>query len=480
MTDEAPDAGKKRRRPRYRGTHPRAFSEKYKEHDPTRFPGERAKVLASGKTPAGSHVPVLVAEVLAALEPEPGDVAVDATLGYGGHASEILKRILPGGRLLALDVDPIELPKAEARLTALAESLGDAGAVRCVRRNYAGLRKLLEAEGLARGADVILADLGVSSMQLDDPARGFSWKHDVPLDLRMNPGARPAGRRAPRRMKKEEIEDFLRRYGDEPEAAGIAAALRATIERSAHAATTRRTSPKHRRHSPSKTLRTSTREPWSLAYEGRTSRDASEAKKSSLQRTFQAIRILVNDELTALDAFLRDLPALPRARRARRDPDVPLGRGPPREEGVRGRPRGRHSTRDVSGRGRARDARGAARESPLLRRQAALGGPGALTHFRRRASRPRDTETRRRRGSRGAVSASPGRPADEGGRPFGATPNATSAAMKTPARPSPATRPDAARTPPSLPSGGRPWRDRSTRPRAQPPTKIGAMDASGR
>ena len=106
----------KRRRPRYRGTHPRRFEEKYKEHDPARFPAERAKVLASGKTPAGSHVPVLVAEVLEALAPAPGDVAVDATLGYGGHATEILKRILPGGRLLALDVDPIELPKAEARL----------------------------------------------------------------------------------------------------------------------------------------------------------------------------------------------------------------------------------------------------------------------------------------------------------------------------------------------------------------------------
>jgi 16S rRNA (cytosine1402-N4)-methyltransferase len=168
VIDEPPGTEKPRRRPRYRGTHPRAFSEKYKEHDPTRFPDESVKVLASGKTPAGSHVPVLVAEVLEALAPAPGDVAVDATLGYGGHASEILKRILPGGRLLALDVDPIELPKAEARLKALAESLGDAGAVRCARRNYAGLRKLLHEEAPA-GSDVILADLGVSSMQLDPP-----------------------------------------------------------------------------------------------------------------------------------------------------------------------------------------------------------------------------------------------------------------------------------------------------------------------
>ncbi|MCM3876827.1 MAG: 16S rRNA (cytosine(1402)-N(4))-methyltransferase, partial [Thermoanaerobaculia bacterium] len=99
MTDEPPGAGKPPRRPRYRGTHPRAFSEKYKELDPVRFPDQRGKVLDSGRTPAGTHVPVLVLEVLAALQPGPGDFAVDATVGFGGHASELLKRILPGGRL---------------------------------------------------------------------------------------------------------------------------------------------------------------------------------------------------------------------------------------------------------------------------------------------------------------------------------------------------------------------------------------------
>ena len=238
MTDGAPGPPRTRR-PRYAGTHPRRFEEKYKERDAARYPEEREKVIASGKTPAGSHVPVLVAEVLEALAPAPGDVAVDATLGYGGHAAEILKRILPGGRLLALDVDPVELPKATARLGALAAALGAPGAVKTVRRNFAGLRKLLDEEGLARGADVILADLGVSSMQLDDPDRGFSWKHDVPLDLRMNPtrGA-PAGALL-LKMKREEIEDLLRRLGDEPEAAGIAAALRTTID--ARGTTPRRT-----------------------------------------------------------------------------------------------------------------------------------------------------------------------------------------------------------------------------------------------
>jgi 16S rRNA (cytosine1402-N4)-methyltransferase len=316
VTDGAAQPPRKRR-PRYRGTHPRAFSEKYKELDPTRFPNEREKVLASGKTPAGSHVPVLVLEVLEALGPKAGDLAVDATLGFGGHASELLKRILPGGRLLGLDVDPIELPRAEARLKALARERGEPDAVRCVRRNYAGLRKLLAEDArAAAGADVVLADLGVSSMQLDDPSRGFSWKRDGPLDLRMNPQrGLPAGELL-LKMKREEIEDFLRRWGDEPEAAGIAKALRETIDHRLAAAQAPHDAPDPHpssgythllRNLP---LRTSdVAAAVESAYEGRADRHASEAKKSSLRRTFQAIRILVNDELTALESFLRDLPA---------------------------------------------------------------------------------------------------------------------------------------------------------------------------
>jgi 16S rRNA (cytosine1402-N4)-methyltransferase len=301
----------RKRRPRYAGTHPRRFEEKYKERDAARYPEEHTKILLSGKTPAGSHVPVLVAEVLETLAPAPGDVAVDATLGWGGHASEILRRILPGGRLLALDVDPIELPKAAARLESLAKDLGAPNSVKTVQRNFAGLRKLLDAEGLSRGTEVIIADLGVSSMQLDDPNRGFSWKHDVPLDLRMNPQrGLPAGALLTR-LTSEEIEEFLRRYGDEPEAEGIAGHLAEAV---------RRAQAPHDAPDPGRSsgdthllrnlpLRTSdVAAAVELAYEGRISRHASEAKKSSLQRTFQAIRILVNDELTALDAFLRDLP----------------------------------------------------------------------------------------------------------------------------------------------------------------------------
>src|SRR5205814_1821028 len=180
---------------------PRRFEEKYKEHDPQRYSETVAKVLASGKTPAGTHRPIMVTEILEVLAPKPGEVAVDCTLGYGGHAQEILARLQPGGRLLGLDADPVELPKTEARLRAAGFGLEIFTAI---RSNFAGLPQALatafgarlwsetqpqhienveraaadasHTAALRSGADCILADLGVSSMQLDDPSRGFSVK----------------------------------------------------------------------------------------------------------------------------------------------------------------------------------------------------------------------------------------------------------------------------------------------------------------
>src|SRR5208282_2502767 len=182
-TSEFAPALPHRRRPRYSGKNPRRFEEKYKERDPQRYGETVAKVLASGKTPAGTHRPIMVAEIMEVLKPQPGEVAADCTLGYGGHAREILPKLQPGGRLIGLDVDPIELPKAEARL----RELGFGTDVFVAHRsNFAGLAKILAAEQLA-GADIVLADLGVSSMQLDDPGRGFSVKFEGPLDMRMNP-----------------------------------------------------------------------------------------------------------------------------------------------------------------------------------------------------------------------------------------------------------------------------------------------------
>ncbi len=183
MVNEIPAAGSvpHKRRKRYSGKNPRRFEDKYKEHG-----GDAetiAKVAASGKTPAGTHRPIMVAEILEVLAPRPGGVAVDCTLGYGGHAQEILAKISPDGKLLGLDADPVELPKTEARLRAL--GLGET-IFTAHRSNFAGLPQILAAQNLT-GADVILADLGVSSMQIDDPVRGFSVKFDGPLDMRMNP-----------------------------------------------------------------------------------------------------------------------------------------------------------------------------------------------------------------------------------------------------------------------------------------------------
>src|SRR5438067_749718 len=177
MTEDIPPeppATPHKRRPRYSGKNPRRFEEKYKERDPQRYAETVAKVIASGKTPAGTHRPIMVAEILEALAPKPGDIAVDCTLGHGGHAREILARIQPGGVLLGLDADPIELPKTEARLRAMGFGPEIFSAH---RSNFAGLAQVLAQNNLA-GADVILADLGVSSMQIDDPVRGFSVKQE--------------------------------------------------------------------------------------------------------------------------------------------------------------------------------------------------------------------------------------------------------------------------------------------------------------
>src|SRR6266853_4240994 len=209
------------RRPRYRGKHPRRFTEKYKEHDPQRYVETVAKVLAAGKTPAGTHRPIMVAEILEVLAPKSGEVAADCTLGYGGHAREIFARIQPGGKLLGLDTDPIELPKAETRFRAL----GFGPEIFTAHRtNFAGLPQVLAQAGLA-GAAVILADLGVSSMQLDDPARGFSVKQAGPLDMRMNPQRGQPASALLEKIRPDALAVLLVDNADEPRAALLAPVL---------------------------------------------------------------------------------------------------------------------------------------------------------------------------------------------------------------------------------------------------------------
>jgi 16S rRNA (cytosine1402-N4)-methyltransferase len=275
------EPGEHRRRKRYRGTHPRAYHEKYKELDPERYAEDVERVIARGDTPAGSHRPIMVAEVLRALEPRAGEIAVDATLGWGGHARALIPRLLPGGRLYGLDVDPLELPRTEARLRAEGfprEALD----VRSM--NFAALPQLLAAEGLA-GVNLVVADLGVSSMQIDDPARGFTYKREGPLDLRMDPGKGLTAAALLAAIGEDDLRRLLRDNADETYAEQIAQTLCA---RPGEITTTMGLAEAVRLALPR----------------------AARAKVGDdpVRRTFQALRIAVNDELGALEAFLRVLP----------------------------------------------------------------------------------------------------------------------------------------------------------------------------
>lgn len=274
MSEPSPSAPH-RRRPRYSGKNPRKFAEKYKELDPERYPETVARVLASGKTPAGMHVPIMVHEVLEALALKPGNIVVDGTLGYGGHAREILKGIAPNGRLLALDVDPIELPRTEARLRGLGF---DSHILTVHRSNFAGLPAILAAEGLT-GVDGIFLDLGVSSMQIDTPERGFSVKTVGPLDMRMNPNrGRPASALLAE-ISADDLESILREHADEPQAhhLGVSLAGREFARTNHLADAIREALPRLSLDEMAKTTR----------------------------RVFQALRIEVNEEFTALEMFLR-------------------------------------------------------------------------------------------------------------------------------------------------------------------------------
>jgi 16S rRNA (cytosine1402-N4)-methyltransferase len=281
--DKPPDAPTAhKRRPRYPGRNPRRFDEKYKELNPQRYAADVQKILASGKTLAGSHRPIMVDEVLGCLQPAPGEIAIDCTLGGGGHAEAILPHLLPGGRLIGLDVDPLELPRTEARLRAAGFG-SDTFTTR--HTNFAGLTRALAAEGLA-GADIVLADLGVSSMQIDNPARGFSYKEPGPLDMRMNPGRGEPASRLLARLTEAELAAMLTENADEPHAKLVARLLKEK--------------PLDTTHAVERVVRMGLNK----ALPSLPKTDV----KMSVRRTFQALRIAVNDEFAVLEALLRALP----------------------------------------------------------------------------------------------------------------------------------------------------------------------------
>lgn len=269
------------RRPRYSGTHPRRFDERYKElrGDPSLV----AHVEAKGSTAAGTHRPIAVDEVLAVLQPKAGDVVADCTLGWGGHTQRLLECIQPGGLLVGLDADGVQLAKTEARLRQLGYT---SDALHCVHSNYAALASVV-LERSAEGADCVLADLGVSSMQLDDPARGMSYKHDGALDMRLDTSrGKPAWERLSA-WDAAQLTDVLRDNADEPLAERLAAAICREHRRTAIDTTSRLTA----------------------VVKGALPRGmAADEVATTLRRVFQAIRIAVNDEFAKLDALLLSLP----------------------------------------------------------------------------------------------------------------------------------------------------------------------------
>lgn len=273
----------RKRRIRYKGTHPRRFEEKYKELEGNRYSCEIQKVIDRGQTPAGTHRPICLKEILNILDLIPGLTGVDATLGFGGHTREIVKLIIPDGKVFAIDVDPIELPKTEQQL----RNEGFLESNLIIRRmNFAGLPQLVNEAG--RKFDFFLADLGVSSMQIDNPLRGFSFKSDGPLDLRLNPQKGLPVSEHLKKCSSEELSEIFSTNADEPFCQIIANEI---VHSNSELSTTK--------HLAS-LIETA------LLKKNRTI-SRNEIKKSQ-QRIFQALRIFVNDEFTVLDQLLSLLP----------------------------------------------------------------------------------------------------------------------------------------------------------------------------
>ena len=275
-----------KRRVRYKGTHPRSFQEKYKELNPEKYQADVEKIIQSGKTPAGTHIPIMVDEILEVLDIQPGEIGYDATLGYGGHTRKMLEKLEGQGHLYATDVDPIESEKTRKRL----EAAGYGPDILTIRRmNFAQIDQVAPGEKF----DFVLADLGVSSMQIDDPERGFTFKYDGPLDLRLDPTSGVSAAERLRELDEEELTAMLVENSDEPYAQRIAKAVMRVYQQGGSVETTKQLA---------------------SIIEGALSflppAERKETVKKSCQRTFQALRIDVNSEFEVLYTFLDKLPTV--------------------------------------------------------------------------------------------------------------------------------------------------------------------------
>ena len=272
------------RRIRYKGTHPKNFKEKYKELQPEQYAEAVAKIIQKGSTPAGMHLPICVKEILELLKIVPGETGLDATLGYGGHALELLKGLNSKGRLVAIDVDPLELPRTRDRLG----RLGYGPEILEIRQmNFSQIDQLAAESGPFH---FVLADLGVSSMQIDNPERGFSFRAEGPLDLRLDPTRGPSAANRLRKISLDKLQALLMENADEPHSGAIARAIVANMKKGMELSTTTQ-------------LRNVIEEALK-----KVPRISEEEIKKSCQRSFQALRIDINHEFEVLDEFLEKLP----------------------------------------------------------------------------------------------------------------------------------------------------------------------------
>lgn len=279
-----------KRRVRYKGTHPRTYAEKYKEHNPEKYKDTIEKVISKGSTPAGMHISIMVDEILDFLDIKPGQTGLDATLGYGGHTSKMLEKLEGKGHVYGLDIDPIEIKKTEGRLK-------DKGFGKdiftAVNINFKDIDKVAREYG---PFDFVLADLGVSSMQIDNPERGFTYKYEGPLDLRLNPEQGLSAAERINTISFDELEGMLIENSDEPYAYEITKKIVEERRKKKIETTVELKEIVEKAIYQSKDTR------------NMSNKDKGELVKKSCARVFQALRIDVNNEFEVLYDFLKKLP----------------------------------------------------------------------------------------------------------------------------------------------------------------------------
>lgn len=274
-----------KRRVRYKGKYPRKFEEKYKELQPEKYGDTIAHVIQKGNTPAGMHISIMVKEILDFLKIQPGETGFDATLGYGGHTKAMLEQLQGRGHIYATDVDPEESAKTKKRLA----EAGYGEEILTIRlQNFCTIDEIAKEVG---GFDFILADLGVSSMQIDNPSRGFSFKVDGPLDLRLNQQQGISAAERLDTISREELAGMLYENSDEPYCEELAKAITDEIRKG------------HRIDTITKL-----REVIEKTLDFLPEKEKKDTIKKTCQRTFQALRIDVNREFEVLYEFMEKLP----------------------------------------------------------------------------------------------------------------------------------------------------------------------------